>query len=72
MTERSSIGLGTVLSDRYELVAELGGTISAEHGIGVTKKADLERYRSATEIDLMRRLKRALDPQNTLNPGKVI
>lgn len=56
----------------YDLVTELGGTISAEHGIGVTKKADLERYRSAIEIDLMRRLKRALDPQNTLNPGKVI
>ena len=56
----------------YDLVAELGGTISAEHGIGVTKKADLERYRSAVEIELMRGLKRALDPQNTLNPGKVI
>ena len=56
----------------YDLVSELGGTISAEHGIGVTKKADLERYRSGTEIELMRTLKRALDPQNTLNPGKVI
>jgi FAD/FMN-containing dehydrogenase len=56
----------------YDLVAELGGTISAEHGIGVTKKADLERYRSATEIGLMRTLKKALDPRNTLNPGKVI
>ena len=56
----------------YDLVAELGGTISAEHGIGVTKKADLERYRSQTEIGLMRTLKKALDPQNTLNPGKVI
>ena len=56
----------------YDLVTELGGTISAEHGIGVTKKADLERYRSSVEIDLMRGLKRALDPKNTLNPGKVI
>ena len=56
----------------YDLVSELGGTISAEHGIGVTKKADLQRYRSATEIGLMRTLKKALDPQNILNPGKVI
>ena len=56
----------------YDAVAELGGTISAEHGIGVTKKADLERYRSPTEVELMRTLKKALDPQNTLNPGKVI
>jgi FAD/FMN-containing dehydrogenase len=56
----------------YDLVTELGGSISAEHGIGVTKRADLMRYRSATEIELMRTLKRALDPQNILNPGKVI
>jgi len=56
----------------YELVTEFGGSISAEHGIGVTKKADLLRYRDAEEIQLMRTLKQALDPQNILNPGKVI
>jgi len=56
----------------YELVTELGGSISAEHGIGVTKKADLVRYRDAVEIQLMRTLKQALDPRNLLNPGKVI
>jgi FAD/FMN-containing dehydrogenase len=56
----------------YDLVAELGGSFSAEHGVGVTKKAYLEHYRGSTELDLMRRLKRALDPQNLLNPGKVI
>lgn len=56
----------------YDLVAELGGSFSAEHGVGVTKRAHLERYRGGTEIELMRRLKRALDPQNLLNPGKVI
>lgn len=61
-----------ITSTIYDLVTELGGTISAEHGIGVLKKAHLARYRSGPEIDLMRRLKAALDPKNTLNPGKVI
>ncbi len=56
----------------YDLVAELGGSFSAEHGVGVTKRAYLEQYRGSAEIELMRRLKRALDPQNLLNPGKVI
>ena len=55
----------------YELVAELGGSFSAEHGVGVTKRAWLEQYRGA-ELELMRRLKKALDPQGLLNPGKVI
>lgn len=56
----------------YDLVAELGGSISAEHGIGVVKKAYLQRYRHPDEIRLMRTLKTALDPLNILNPGKVI
>jgi len=48
-----------------------GGAISAEHGIGQRKLAMLPRYKSPVELDLMRRIKRALDPQNLLNPGKV-
>jgi FAD/FMN-containing dehydrogenase len=56
----------------YGLVRELGGTISAEHGIGVIKKADLATYRSGVEIGLMRSVKNALDPLGILNPGKVI
>lgn len=56
----------------YDLVSEFDGTISAEHGIGVLKKDYLAQYRSAVEVDLMRRLKACLDPGNTLNPGKVI
>jgi FAD/FMN-containing dehydrogenase len=56
----------------YDLVADLGGSFSAEHGVGVTKKGYLEQYRGSTEVELMRRLKRALDPQGLLNPGKVI
>lgn len=55
-----------------ELATRLGGTISAEHGVGVLKKADLEKFRHPTEIELMRVLKQALDPRGILNPGKVI
>lgn len=64
---------GQAASDAiHELVHELRGTFSAEHGVGVLKKACLVKYRSAIEIELMRALKRALDPHNLLNPGKVI
>ena len=56
----------------YALVHEFGGSFSAEHGVGVLKKGFLEQFRSATELALMRTLKQALDPKNTLNPGKVI
>lgn len=56
----------------YELVTEFEGSISAEHGIGVLKRDALGQYRSTVELELMRTLKRALDPNNILNPGKVI
>ena len=56
----------------YDIVAAFDGSISAEHGIGVAKRGYLARYRSATELDLMRALKSALDPANTMNPGKVV
>lgn len=56
----------------YELVDELGGSFSAEHGVGTLKKSLLETFRGDTEIAMMRTVKAALDPHNTLNPGKVI
>ncbi len=56
----------------YDLVASMSGSFSAEHGVGVFKKPYLEQYRGGTEIALMRTIKGALDPENTLNPGKVI
>lgn len=64
---------GLAASERiYALVHEFGGSFSAEHGVGVLKMDYLRRFRSATELELMRSLKRALDPRNTLNPNKVI
>jgi FAD/FMN-containing dehydrogenase len=56
----------------YELVAELGGSISAEHGVGVLKKTALLTYKSEQDLNLMRSLKMTLDPLKILNPGKVI
>lgn len=55
-----------------ELVLDCGGTISAEHGVGVTKARWLERARGVAEVTAMRAIKRALDPDNLLNPGAVL
>jgi FAD/FMN-containing dehydrogenase len=52
----------------YDIATSLGGSISAEHGIGVARKADLARFKDAESISLMRTLKRALDPMNIMNP----
>jgi FAD/FMN-containing dehydrogenase len=56
----------------YDLVSEMGGSFSAEHGIGQLKRDELTRYKAAVEVDLMQRIKRALDPGSLLNPGKVV
>ncbi len=56
----------------YETVRDFGGTVSAEHGIGLLKKPYLPYSRSAEELALMARIKAALDPAGLLNPGKVV
>jgi FAD/FMN-containing dehydrogenase len=56
----------------HDLVVELGGSISAEHGIGRLRLDENMHYKSPIEIDMMRSLKRAFDPKNIMNPGKVI
>ena len=55
----------------HDLVTAHGGSISAEHGIGQYKRAELVRYKSAVELELMHAIKTALDPQGIMNPGKV-
>lgn len=55
----------------YEYVYSLGGRISGEHGIGAKKLAAMETYTDPVELEIMRTIKRAMDPNNILNPGKV-
>jgi FAD/FMN-containing dehydrogenase len=55
----------------YARVRAFGGSVSAEHGIGLLKKAYLPHSRTPVEIDVMRRVKAALDPSGILNPGKI-
>jgi FAD/FMN-containing dehydrogenase len=54
------------------IVREFNGSISAEHGIGRMKRDEISETKSPVEIELMRTLKRALDPTGILNPGKVV
>jgi len=56
----------------HDIVKRYHGSISAEHGLGIMKVHEIERYKSAAELDVMRALKRTLDPNNILNPGKVV
>ena len=56
----------------HDVVADMDGSISAEHGIGFMKREELLRLKDPVELDLMRRIKTALDPKGLLNPGKVL
>lgn len=56
----------------HDLVYELGGSISAEHGLGQLKRDEILHYKTALEIELMQRIKHALDPMGLMNPGKVL
>jgi FAD/FMN-containing dehydrogenase len=56
----------------HQLVAKFAGSISAEHGIGVMKRKALVHFKDPVALELMGTLKRALDPNDILNPGKVV
>ncbi|HTV30330.1 MAG TPA: FAD-linked oxidase C-terminal domain-containing protein [Xanthobacteraceae bacterium] len=56
----------------HDIVGQLDGTFAAEHGIGLLKRDDMRRYKSEIELDLMRCLKRSIDPFDLMNPGKII
>ncbi|MDG4601333.1 MAG: FAD-linked oxidase C-terminal domain-containing protein [Defluviicoccus sp.] len=55
-----------------DIAMALGGSFSAEHGIGELKVDVLRRYKSPVALDVMRAIKHTLDPKNIMNPGKVI
>jgi D-lactate dehydrogenase (cytochrome) len=56
----------------FEIVLRMGGSISAEHGIGVLKRDELVEVKDKVAIDLMRAIKSTLDPLGIMNPGKVL
>ena len=56
----------------HDCVARFQGSFSAEHGVGQLKRAELTRYKSVVELDLMRAVKSAFDPHNLMNPGKIL
>ena len=56
----------------HDIVARYGGSISAEHGLGRLRREEIARYKSPVEIELMRRIKAALDPRGIMNPGKLL
>jgi FAD/FMN-containing dehydrogenase len=56
----------------YHAVAELGGSISAEHGLGQLKRDDIRHHKAPLELELMRALKKAVDPNGLMNPGKLL
>jgi glycolate oxidase len=59
------------MEEIFDKAVKLGGTITGEHGVGLAKKAFLPRAIGADSLCLMRQLKRTLDPDNILNPGKI-
>lgn len=61
-----------VLEAIEDVVADLGGSFSAEHGVGLSKLPSMKRRKDPVALDVMRAVKQALDPQNRMNPGKVI
>ena len=56
----------------FAIVTRMGGSISAEHGIGVMKRDDLPKVKDPVALEVMRGIKSLLDPQGLLNPGKVL
>jgi D-lactate dehydrogenase (cytochrome) len=67
--EENRISINQAIHDE---VYKYSGSFSAEHGIGQSKKEELPLRKSVVEIELMRTIKKALDPENIMNPGKIL
>jgi len=63
--------LDEALVDLYKLTKELGGTMTGEHGVGLKRKKYLRIFMNDEEIEFMMKIKKALDPNLILNPGKI-
>ncbi|MFA7279247.1 MAG: FAD-binding oxidoreductase [Sterolibacterium sp.] len=70
--EQFIAGQAAVSRSVHDLVHELGGSISAEHGLGQLKREEILRYKNPTEMAMMRTVKTALDPLGLMNPGKLL
>ena len=69
--ESAEARIDAVRDEIYRAALDLGGTVTGEHGTGLAKKRWLELQRGARAVDVMRSIKKALDPDGLLNPGKV-
>lgn len=73
MDQQAYLAQWHAMSERvYEIVMKFDGSISAEHGIGQLKREDMRWFKTDVELDVMRGLKKMLDPRGILNPGKVL
>jgi len=61
-----------IIANINDITAKLDGSFSAEHGVGLAKKQELKKYKSHVELKLMREIKKTIDPNNIMNPGKVL
>lgn len=73
MDQKTFLGLrGQVNRAVHDIVADLNGSISAEHGIGTTRLSELSHYKPEIDLELFRAIKKTLDPKGLMNPGKLI
>ena len=61
-----------MIRELFEIVVSLGGALTGEHGVGYSQKEYMPIMKSDAELNLMKRLKDAFDPQGILNPGKIL